>query len=192
MFARKRRDTKVGTVERTYGIDLNARSDMLLGRILEERGFDSETQLVAAYRGQLMSHARRRRVFLSFHADDEPQVRGFRLMLKNPRVDLDAYDSGLREAIDSEQGAYIKSVLRDKIGRASVVLCLIGNGTAGREWVDWELKTAWEMRKGIAGARLKGSRGRTPPVLGEIGAPVAAWGVADIVAVIESAAARRS
>jgi hypothetical protein len=192
MFGRKRGDTQVDTIERQYGIDLNARGDMLLRNLLEERGFDSLSQLIQAYHGRLSYHARRRRVFLSFHQEDRGRIAGFRLMVANLNVALDLYDSSLREAIDSERGAYIRSVLRRKISAASVVLCLIGNGTAWREWVDWEMRTGLELRKGLCGVRLKGSRGRTPPILLEVGAPIVPWGVAAIVAAIECAAARRS
>jgi hypothetical protein len=52
-FRAKRADTKVASIEATYGINLNARSDMLLGNLLDERGFDSLSQLLEAYRGKL-------------------------------------------------------------------------------------------------------------------------------------------
>lgn len=192
MFRRKRDDTTVGSIERQYGIHLNARTDMLLGNLLRERGFDSLSQLLKAYRRNLTEHAQRRRVFLSFHAEDQQQIRGFRLMINNPNVALDIHDEGLQEAINSERGPYIKLKIQPKIKAASVVLCLIGNGTAWRDWVDWELNTAVDMRKGVCGVRLKGSRGRTPPLLREIGAPIAQWDVQQIIAAIECAAAKRS
>ncbi len=192
MFRRKRDDTMVGTIEQKYGIQLNARSDMLLGNLLEERGFESLSQLLQAYHGRLTYHAKRRRVFLSFHAEDKKQVSGFRLMLKNPNIDMDFYDQGLQEPVNSEQGTYIKKVIRHKIRASSVILCLIGNGTAWRDWVDWELKTAISLGKGVCGARLKQSYGRTPPILKEIGAPIARWDVHEIITTIECAAARRS
>lgn len=192
MFRRRRTDTTVRTVEREYGIDLNARGDALIGNLLEKRGFDSVSQLVRAYRGRLATHARRRRVFLSFHGEDRRQVNGFRLMASNPRLDLDMTESSFRVPVDSPQSGYVKRVLRARVKLASVVLCLIGNGTAWREWVDWELQTGYELRKGLCGARLKGSRGRTPPILAEVGAPIAPWDPESIVAAIECAAARRS
>ena len=190
-FRTKRSDTKVASIEATYGINLNARSDMLLGNLLEERGFDSLSQLLEAYRGKLAYHPRRRRLFLSFHAEDKPQVQGFRLMSRNPNVDLDFFDSSLSVAIDSENSSYIKQVLRDKIRRASILVCLIGNGTAWRDWVDWEIRKAYEMGKGVCGVRLKGSYGRRPPELVERNAPVASWDMEQIITVIECAAARR-
>jgi len=113
-------------------------------------------------------------------------------MARNPDVAIDFYDGGLQLAVNSEEGAYIRRVIREKIERASVAVCLIGNGTAWREWVDWELRTAVELHKGVCGVRLKGSHGRTPPCLEEAQAPVARWDLQEIVAAIECAAARRS
>ena len=46
MFRAKRADTLVKSIEATYGINLNVRVDMTLGNLLEQRGFDSLTQLV--------------------------------------------------------------------------------------------------------------------------------------------------
>ncbi len=193
MFRKKRSDTTVGALESQYGINLNARADMLLGNLLRERGFDSFSQLLKAYYGNLFEHAKRRRVFISYHAEDQPQIRGFRLMLRNPKVALDFDDEGLQAAINSERSPYIKQRIRPKIEAAAILLCLIGNGTAWRDWVDWEIRTAREMKKGICGVRLKGSYGRTPPLLKEIGAPIAKWGdIQEMIAVIECAAARRS
>ncbi|HZT71834.1 MAG TPA: TIR domain-containing protein [Terriglobia bacterium] len=192
MFRAKRDDTLVGTIEKQYGIDLHARSDMTLGTLLDERGFDSLTQLLQAYRGRLTYHARRRRLFLSFHAEDKPQVQGFRLMAHNPNVELDFYDGSLQVPANSERATYIRSIIRERIRRASVLVCLIGNGTAWRDWVDWELSTGVELGKGLCGVRLKGSRGQTPPMLVKVGAPIARWNLEQIVAAIECAAARRS
>lgn len=192
MFRAKRDDTLVGTIERQYGIDLHARSDMTLGSLLEERGFDSLTQFLQAFSGRLSYHARKRRLFLSFHAEDKPQVQGFRLMAYNPNVETDFYDGSLQEPVNSERGSYIRKTIVERIRRASIVVCLIGNGTAWRDWVDWEIRTGAALGKGICGVRLKESRGRTPPALIEVGAPIARWDMAEIISIIECAAARRS
>lgn len=192
MFRSTRDDTLIKTIEARYGIDLHARGDAKLGNLLEKRGFDSVTQLVKAYRGELTYHACKRRIYLSFHVEDLPQVQGFRLMARAPNLEINFYDGSLREVINSTRGAYIKQQIRSIIQRNSVVVCLIGNGTAWRDWVEWELKTAFEFGKGICGIRLKDSRGRAPQLLQDIGAPIARWGdVKDLIAAIECAAARR-
>jgi len=38
---KKRADTKIGTIEKQYGVDFNARSDMKLGNYLKEKGYPS-------------------------------------------------------------------------------------------------------------------------------------------------------
>ncbi len=43
---RKRSDTRVGTIEKKYGVDLDARSDMKLGNYLEREGLPSLSKLV--------------------------------------------------------------------------------------------------------------------------------------------------
>ncbi len=193
MFRSKRSDTTIASIERTYRINLNARADMLLGNLLEQRGFESQSQLLEAYFGRLTYHPRKRRVFLSFHAEDKQQVQGFRLMGQHPHMrDHAFHERSLSIPINSEDGTYLRKALREKIDRSAVLVCLIGNGTAWREWVDWEICTAYELRKGVCGVRLKGSYGRTPPELVERGAPVASWDMDQIVSVIECAAARRS
>ena len=97
-----------------------------------------------------------------------------------------------REPVGSERSSYIKRVLRDRIRLVDVVMCMIGDGTAWRDWVDWELQTAIEERRGLCGVRLKGSRGRAPDVLKHIGAPIAPWHLPNMIAAIECAAARRT
>jgi hypothetical protein len=192
MFRMKRSDAHVTSIEEKYGIDLNTRSDAKLGNLLYERGFSSLSELRKAYAGRLTYHASPRRVFLSFHREDLKQVAGLRLMMHNEQLALDISDEPNREPVWSERSTYIKKVLRDRIRRVQVVMCMIGNGTAWREWVDWELKTALEEGRGVCGVRLKGSRGRIPDILRSLGAPVAPWDLPSMIAAIECAAARRS
>lgn len=192
LFRQKRGDTRVDSIEAQYNVDLNARGDALLGNLLDDRGFESLSQLLTAYRGRATSLARRRRLFLSFHAEDRQQVQGFRLMAHNPSLNFDFLDASIRAPVDSDDAAYVRQVIRGKIEHASIVLCLIGDGTAWRDWVDWELTTGRELGKGLCGVRLKGSRGRTPDLLAALGSPIARWDLDEIVAAIECAAARRS
>jgi hypothetical protein len=185
-------DTLVSEIEARHGIDLHARGDMHLETLLKRRGFDSLNQLLTAHRGELYHHPRQRHVFLSFHRANLRQVGGFRLMMANPHVCLDLFDGSLSVPIKSERGSYVRKRLREKIEAVDIVVCLIGNGTAWREWVDFEILTAYQQRKGICGVRLKGSRGRVPPLLKEIEAPVVSWSPRAITAAIECAAAKRS
>lgn len=40
-FRKKREDTKIGTIEKQYGVDFGVRADMKLGSYLEKKGFPS-------------------------------------------------------------------------------------------------------------------------------------------------------
>ena len=192
MYRRKRGDTTVATIEEKYGVDLHMRGDAHLDTLLDQRGFDSLSQLLTAYHGKLSSHPRKRRIFISFHEEDRQYVAGLCLMAKNPRVAIDFYNESLREVIGSENETYVRKKIREMIRRVSVVICLIGNGTAWRKWVDWELCTAADLHKGVCGVRIKDSHGRFPPLLHDIAAPIAPWDTDAIIGAIECAAARRS
>ena len=191
-FRQKRGDTTVGTIETTYGVILNVRRDMKLKNLLLQRGFTSQTQLLNAYYGRANSLAKRRKIFPSFHGEDINQIQGFRLMVANPNIDLDLNEKALLTLVNSQKDAYIKRELSLKIKSCEVLICLIGNGTAWRDMVDWEIQKAVSYGKGICAVRLKGSRGRTPPALVDLGISVATWDTANIISSIEQAAARRS
>lgn len=192
-FRRKHGGTEIESIENMYSIDFNARGDTKLKNILSKRGFDSQTQLVDAARGKLTYHARKRKVFLSFDYDDRLQVQGFRLMVHNPNIDISLHDRGLQNAVESTNMAYVHAVISEKIQKSEVLLVLIGNRTASSTEVDWEIRKAIELGKGICGVRLKDSRGHRPDSLEEYDAPVASWGdTQDIISVIECAAARRT
>jgi hypothetical protein len=42
----KRSDTKIGNIEKDYGVDLGVRSDMKLGNYLEKKGFSSMSKAI--------------------------------------------------------------------------------------------------------------------------------------------------
>lgn len=45
-FRKKRSDTKIATVEKTYGVDFGVRSDMKLGKFLKDNGFPSLSKAI--------------------------------------------------------------------------------------------------------------------------------------------------
>lgn len=63
-------------------------------------------------------------------------------------------------SIDEENEAqseeYIKSLIRPKINRSSVIIVLIGPGTYTRRWVNWEIDYAARKDKRIVGVYLWG------------------------------------
>ena len=90
-----------------------------------------------------------KRVFLSFKMEDKKQVDGVRLLAWHEHVDLEFYDESVRVPYDSENAAYIRSKIREKIARSSVAVGLLGSNTWQSKWVDWELSTARQAGKTI-------------------------------------------
>lgn len=84
-----------------------------------------------------------KRVFLSFLAEDADKVNGLRLLAANPRHDIEFFDESVRVPYDSYNASYIKQNIREKIGRASVTVCLASAQTWMSPWVDWELEESY-------------------------------------------------
>lgn len=98
----------------------------------------------------------KKRVFLSFLAEDKQKVDGLRLLAAHPDYDLEFYDESLRVPIDSNQAEYVKRRIREKINRTSVTVCLISENTHTSRWVDWELQESFEKGNTIIAMALKG------------------------------------
>lgn len=117
-----------------------------------------------------------RRVFLSFASEDLPTVKGLQLLAANPGYELDFYNESLRVAINSTNATYIKSVLREKIRRASVTVCVIGTETHKSEWVDWELAESLAHGNALVAMAVKGvDRAVLPTAIKAAGVPFHPW-----------------
>jgi len=101
-------------------------------------------------------HGSRKRVFLSFIAEDRSRVDGLRLLAANPDYELEFYDESVRAPFDSKDAEYIKRRIREKIARTSVTVCLISEDTHRSAWVDWELQVSAVKANTIIAKALKG------------------------------------
>ncbi len=90
-----------------------------------------------------------KRVFISFRAEDRQQINGLRLLAANPGFDIEFYDESVRTAIDSNNAAYIRSKIREKINRTSVTLCMVSELTYTSNWVAWELEESIDKGNAI-------------------------------------------
>jgi hypothetical protein len=122
--------------------------------------------------------------FVSYDNRDAQQIAGFRLLKNNPKHPLDFHDQSLKEPVRDTSGGSIthppsdarskpvRDEIIEKFERASKLVVLIGDQTHRSEWVDWEIKTFFEMKRGgsgentwkrIRGMRLKGAEGAQVP-----------------------------
>ena len=61
----------------------------------------------------------------------------------------------LKDAIDSTNAAYIKSLIKPKIQGASHFLCIVGKECSKSAWIDWEIKTAVDSKKKLIGVKVE-------------------------------------
>ena len=113
-------------------------------------------------------------IFVSFDHVDAQQVNGFKLLKNNPKYPLDFRDHSLREPVKDRSGRPItyppsdpcskpvRDEIEDKFANASKLIVLIGSNTAGSEWVSWEVKTFFDLKKKLSGdktwKRLRGMK----------------------------------
>jgi hypothetical protein len=132
--------------------------------------------------------AGKKRVFLSFLAEDRQRVEGLRLLAANPDYDLEFYDESVRAAIDSRDAEYIKRQIREKINRTSVTVCLISENTHTSKWVDWELEESNRKGNVIIAMALKGvERAVLPKLIKEKNLAFHAWDPAQLSKLIAEA-----
>jgi len=81
------------------------------------------------------------------HREDLQQVTGFRLMMRNDRLTLSISDEPVRYPVKSDRSTYIRRALRGRIASVDVLICMIGNGTAWRDWVEWEIEMAAQLHR---------------------------------------------
>lgn len=106
-----------------------------------------------------------RRTFYSFHYQPDNwragQVRNMGVVEGNqPAKDNDW------EAIKKGGEAAIQRWIDAQLNGRSCTVVLIGAGTAGRKWINYEIKTSWDSNKGCLGVHihnLKDINQRTSP-----------------------------
>lgn len=91
-----------------------------------------------------------KRVFISFHIDDEPQVQLIREQAKSDRFDLEFVDYSVKEPFDEKW----KTQCEERIKQSSVFVVAIGKDTHSRPAVLWEIETAYKLGKKVIGVRI--------------------------------------
>ena len=119
------------------------------------------------------------KAFISFRGEDEFKVWTLRGLAEFKNVAFDMDDKSLREAIDSRDDTYIRSVIRPKIKSAEICICMVGANThRSRKWVPWEVGLAFEERKRVVAMKFWDTASAvTPGVLSQHGVVPHAWDV---------------
>ena len=114
--------------------------------------------------------ANKKRIFISYDYDEDKH---YRYLLtawdKNGEFDFEFYDSSLNVAVNSDDAAYVRSVIKPKIQRSTHLLCLVGEKASKSEWIAWEIDKAIDAKIKLIAVKLK-STNTTPPNLFGVGA----------------------
>jgi len=92
----------------------------------------------------------KRQVFYSFHYDNDVfrvhQIRNIGAIEENKPVSANNWEDVKRKGEES-----IKKWIDDNMSYRSCVIVLIGEQTASRKWVKYEIEKAWNESKGLFG-----------------------------------------
>ncbi|WP_018359317.1 TIR domain-containing protein [Porphyromonas levii] len=112
----------------------------------------------------------KRQVFYSFHYENDvfrvQQIRNIGALEDNKPVSANEWESVKRGG-----EASIKKWIDDNLRYKSCVVVLVGEETANRKWVRYEIEKAWELGKGLVGVYIhnlkdprtgKSSKGKNP------------------------------
>lgn len=94
-----------------------------------------------------------RQVFISFHYDDNwkvQQILGTQRFLQKFQGQK-IFSANDWEAVKRQGNNSIKKWIDDNMNYRSCCIVLIGQETANRPWVNYEIQKAWELGKGIFG-----------------------------------------
>src|SRR5262249_44443871 len=94
-----------------------------------------------------------RKVFFSFHFDGDhwraSQVRQIGSLEGNDELSDNDW-----EAVKKKGNAAVENWINGQLSGRSCAIVLVGAATAGRQWIDYEIKKAWELKKGLVGIRI--------------------------------------
>lgn len=95
----------------------------------------------------------KRQVFYSFHFDNDVmrvhQIRSIGALEENKPVSANDW-----EEIKKKGDAAIKKWINDNMAYRSCAVVFVGEETASRPWVQYEIQKAWEDKKGLLGVYI--------------------------------------
>jgi len=112
-------------------------------------------------------------VFLSFATEDKHLVDLFRGQAKNEHSGLEFRDYSVKEPFDAAWKINCERI----IGLCSVLICLVGEDTHRSDAVNWEIKKAEELGKGIMAVCLAKPDPPLPEALEELRIQPIPWDI---------------
>lgn len=104
----------------------------------------------------------KRKVFISFHMEDEAQVGLLRHQAKSEKFNLEFADYSVKKPFDD----HWKLRCEERIKQTSITIVMIGPETYKRPAVLWEINRSYELGKKVVGVRI--SKDRDDPIPGPL------------------------
>src|SRR5690625_7194826 len=60
------------------------------------------------------------------------------------------------EEVKEKEDSKIKEWIDEQMKKRSCIVVLIGNSTANRKWINYEIEKAYELNKGLVGVNIHG------------------------------------
>lgn len=118
-----------------------------------------------------------RNVFISFHSKDEEAVKELRAQAKAHDGELNFRDYSIKEPFDEKW----KTNCRERINQTSATIVMIGENTADRAAVTWEIEESYRQGHKVIGVRMRpGKNDQVPETLQEHNARIIDWNPSEI------------
>ncbi|UDC30815.1 hypothetical protein SB00094_02686 [Klebsiella variicola subsp. tropica] len=119
--------------------------------------------------------------FVSHSWDYDKQLKNMKSLIeKKGTITIDYSEVTVDKPINSENGAYIRKVLKNKIIKSDVFLVMAGMYTSYSDWMKWEIETAKENKIPIIAVKPRGAE-RIPVIIQDNADVIVGWNSDSIV-----------
>jgi len=118
-----------------------------------------------------------KRIFISYCERDKDYREGFEGLLQNPNSRLRAIPISSREDKRSEGKEAVDNYIKKMIKESDIVICLIGDDSHNRPWLEREIELAISMNKKIIGVQIKDKKGAPPSLFIEHNFPLVEYDI---------------
>lgn len=99
-----------------------------------------------------------KKIFISFDYDKDRHYKNLLVAWdKNDLFDFNFYDGSVTAAVDSDDAAYIRRKIKEKITAAGYLLCIVGSEAHKSDWIEWEIETAKSLGLSLIGVKTDNS-----------------------------------
>jgi len=99
---------------------------------------------------------RKKKIFVSYYYDEDKHYkRLLKAWSSNKRFDIEFDDVSTDVSIKSENKAYIRKKISEKIKMCDIFIVFVGKKSHEREWISWEIDQAKSFNKKIVAIKEK-------------------------------------